>query len=79
MALSGGRSREQATNRKPCEGGIAEEACAKKRECRKVEIPGGGAEPLAPEWRAVGNSHSYGAKPTDNGPKGSSPKLPAQV
>jgi hypothetical protein len=28
MALSGGRSREQATNRKPCEEGIAEEANA---------------------------------------------------
>jgi hypothetical protein len=31
MALSGGRSREQATNRKPCEGGIAEEATATGR------------------------------------------------
>jgi hypothetical protein len=28
MVLSGGRSREQATNRKPSEGGIAEEANA---------------------------------------------------
>jgi hypothetical protein len=63
----------------PLSGRMISEACAKKRECRKVEIPGGGAEPLAPERRAVGNSLSYGAKPEDLGPKGSSPKLPAQV
>jgi hypothetical protein len=58
---------------------MASEACAKKRDCRKVETPGGCAEPSAPERRAVGTSHSYGAKPEDLGPKGSSPKLPAQV